>query len=91
MSVHAPHQAGVAVSNAGGTGLAEGGPEVRLPLQIGTTSVWSLGRAALVLVPAIALGIYAGKRLIGYISQDLFEYLVLAFAAIAALRMIGLF
>ena len=45
----------------------------------------------LVLVPAIALGIYAGKRLIGFISQDVFEYLVLTFAAIAALRMIGLF
>jgi len=33
----------------------EAGPEVRLPLQIGTTSLWSLGRTALVLVPAIAL------------------------------------
>jgi uncharacterized protein len=59
---------------------------VNLGLIYGSSLLFNLA-----LVPAIALGIYAGKRLIGYISQDLFEYLVLAFAAIAALRMIGLY
>ena len=45
----------------------------------------------LVLVPAIAFGIFAGRRLIGLVSQDLFELLLLIFAAVAALRMIGVF
>lgn len=45
----------------------------------------------LVLVPAIAVGIFAGRRLIGLVSQDLFEWLILVFAALAALRMIGIF
>jgi len=45
----------------------------------------------LVLVPAIAVGIFAGRRLISLVSQDLFEWLILAFAALAALRMIGVF
>lgn len=52
MTAHAPNNPSTSVS---GTATPEGGPEVRLPLQIGTTSVWSLGRAALFLVPAIAL------------------------------------
>ena len=45
----------------------------------------------LVLVPAIAFGIFAGRRLIGLVSQELFESLLLIFAALAALRMIGVF
>ncbi len=45
----------------------------------------------LALVPAIAFGIFAGRRLIGLVSQDLFEMLLLIFAALAALRMIGAF
>lgn len=45
----------------------------------------------LMLVPAVAAGIFAGRRLIGLVSQDLFEWLLLAFAALAALRMIGAF
>lgn len=45
----------------------------------------------LVLIPAIAVGIFAGRRLIGLVSQELFEWLLLAFAALAALRMIGAF
>lgn len=43
------------------------------------------------LVPAIALGVFAGRRLIGLISQSLFEIFLLIFAAIASLRLIGLF
>ena len=45
----------------------------------------------LVLVPAIACGIFAGRRLIGLVSQNLFASLLLVFAALAALRMIGVF
>jgi uncharacterized membrane protein YfcA len=45
----------------------------------------------LVLIPAIACGIFAGRRLIKLVSQDLFEALLLVFAAIAALRMIRVF
>jgi uncharacterized membrane protein YfcA len=42
----------------------------------------------LVLVPAIAGGIFTGRRLIHFVSQDLFEMLLLLFAVIASLRMI---
>ncbi|MDR3405864.1 MAG: hypothetical protein P4L99_25485, partial [Chthoniobacter sp.] len=45
----------------------------------------------LVLVPAIVVGTFAGRRLIHVVPQDLFEGLLLAFAGIAALRMIGIF
>lgn len=44
-----------------------------------------------VLVPAIALGIYAGLRLIRIVPQAAFETLLLIFATIASLRMIGAF
>jgi uncharacterized membrane protein YfcA len=40
------------------------------------------------LIPAVALGIWAGKRLVRIIPQGLFEQLLLLFAAIAALRLI---
>jgi len=43
------------------------------------------------LLPAVAVGIFAGRKLIGIVSQNLFEGLLLAFAAIAALHMIGVF
>jgi uncharacterized membrane protein YfcA len=42
----------------------------------------------LILIPFIALGIFAGRRLMPYVSQALFEALLLAFATIASLRMI---
>ena len=45
----------------------------------------------LVLVPAIVAGTFAGRWLIRYIKQDLFEALLLIFTAIAALRMIRVF
>src|ERR1700761_2060217 len=45
----------------------------------------------LVLVPAIVLGTFAGRRLVKLVPQDLFEGLLLVFAAIAALRMIRVF
>ena len=43
------------------------------------------------LVPAIALGIFAGQGLIRRIPQQLFEMLLLVFAALASLRLIGIF
>lgn len=44
-----------------------------------------------ILLPTIALGIFAGQRLIRVIPQAAFETLLLAFAALASLRMIGVF
>ena len=45
----------------------------------------------LVLVPAIVAGLFAGRWLVTRIPQRLFDGLLLAFAAIAALRLIGVF
>ena len=45
----------------------------------------------LVLVPAIVVGTFTGRWLIRYIKQDLFEALLLGFAALAALRMMRVF
>jgi uncharacterized membrane protein YfcA len=44
-----------------------------------------------ILIPAIALGLFAGRWLIRIVPQRLFDGLLLAFAAIAALRLVGLF
>jgi hypothetical protein len=44
-----------------------------------------------ILVPAIVVGTFAGRWLIRYIKQDLFEGLLLCFAALAALRMMRVF
>lgn len=45
----------------------------------------------LVLIPAIVLGTFAGRWLIRVVPQNLFEALLLLFAGVAALRMIGVF
>ena len=45
----------------------------------------------LVLTPAVALGALAGQRLVKIIPQRLFEILLLTFAVLASLRMIGVF
>jgi uncharacterized membrane protein YfcA len=42
----------------------------------------------LLLLPLIALGIFAGRKLMPFVSQSLFEALLLGFATIAAMRMI---
>ena len=42
-------------------------------------------------LPVIALGIFAGRRLIQIIPQSLFEALLLIFALLASLRLIGVF
>ena len=44
-----------------------------------------------VLVPAIVAGTFTGRWLIRRVPQDLFEALLLIFAGVAALRMIGIF
>jgi len=41
-----------------------------------------------VLVPAILAGLFAGRWLIGRVSQRVFEGLLLVFAALAALRLV---
>ena len=43
------------------------------------------------LVPAVAAGLFAGRWLVHRIPQRLFDTLLLLFAAVAALRLIGLF
>ena len=43
------------------------------------------------LLPAIAVGIFSGQRLMRVIPQRLFETLLLVFAALASLRLIGVF
>ena len=43
------------------------------------------------LVPAIAAGLFAGRWCVSRVTQRLFDALLLAFAAIAALRLLGLF
>jgi len=45
----------------------------------------------LILIPAIVLGTFAGRWLIRVVPQGLFEGLLLLFAALAALRMVGAF
>ena len=43
------------------------------------------------LAPAIAAGLFAGRWCVSRVSQRLFDALLLAFAAVAAMRLIGLF
>ena len=45
----------------------------------------------LVLIPCVAAGIFAGRALIHVIPQNLFEWILLIFAGVAAFRLIGLF
>lgn len=45
----------------------------------------------LVLIPAVAGGILLGRKLIAIVPQKLFERLLIGFAGVAALRLIGLF
>ena len=39
------------------------------------------------LVPAVALGVFGGRWLIRHVSQRLFEWMIVAFSAIAGLRL----
>lgn len=45
----------------------------------------------LVLAPAVVIGLLAGKKLVQYVPQKLFDMLLLTFAAVAGLRMVGAF
>ena len=43
------------------------------------------------LIPGVLVGLFTGRWLIQRVSQRLFDALLLTFAAMAALRLIGLF
>jgi uncharacterized membrane protein YfcA len=45
----------------------------------------------LILAPAVLIGVLTGRRLLERIPQRLFEHMLLAFAMLAALRLIGAF
>lgn len=45
----------------------------------------------LVLAPAVVIGLIAGKKLVEYVPQKLFDMLLLIFAGVAGLRMVGIF
>jgi len=45
----------------------------------------------LVLSPAIVAGVFAGRWIIHHIPQRIFDVFLLVFAAVAALRLIGVF
>ena len=45
----------------------------------------------LTLVPAVGLGIFLGRWLIAFVPQKLFEMLLLLFAGLAAMRLLGVF
>jgi uncharacterized membrane protein YfcA len=44
-----------------------------------------------VLAPAILIGLFLGRWLLHHVPQKLFDGMILAFAAVAALQRIGLF
>ncbi len=43
------------------------------------------------MIPPILIGVFAGRRLVQRLPQRAFEMLMLAFAAVASLRLIGAF
>lgn len=45
----------------------------------------------LILAPSVVIGLLSGKKLVQYISQKLFDTLLLTFAAVFGLRMLGFF
>jgi len=45
----------------------------------------------LILAPAVLVGVLAGRWLLERIPQRLFEHMLLVFAVLAALRLIGAF
>ena len=64
--------------------------KVPFSVQLGLIHPGTL-RLNAMLVPAIGAGLFAGRWCVTRIPQRLFDALLLAFAAIAALRLIGLF
>ena len=61
--------------------------KVPFSLQLGLITFPSI-TVDLLMIPAVAAGIFAGRSLVGHIPQKLFEALVLAFAIVASLRLI---
>lgn len=45
----------------------------------------------LVLAPAVVIGLVVGKKIVQYVPQKLFDLLLLTFAAVAGLKMLGAF
>ena len=64
--------------------------KVPLSAHLGLITASSLS-LNVVLIPIVAVGIFTGKSLIKIVPQSLFEWILLIFAAAAALRLIGLF
>ncbi|MEM1059865.1 MAG: sulfite exporter TauE/SafE family protein [Verrucomicrobiota bacterium] len=60
----------------------------KLPLGLGVGILgWNTVFLVLLLAPAVVLGVILGKALISFIPQQVFEWLVLAFAALTALHL----
>jgi len=61
----------------------------KMPLGFGVGVItWETLYIVLMLAPSVVLGVILGKMLIKVISQQVFEWLVLAFAAVTALHLI---
>ena len=62
---------------------------IKLPLNVGLDLVSrELLRTDAALVPVIACGVFGGKRLVEKVRQRLFEWLVVAFAVAAGVRLL---
>jgi uncharacterized membrane protein YfcA len=65
---------------------------LKVPFSVGLGLIhWNSLLLNASLVPAIAVGLFAGRWCVTRIPQRFFDGLLLAFAALAALRLIGLF
>lgn len=61
---------------------------LKLPLGAGMNLITSQTLLAnLMLAPAIALGVFGGKKLLGKIPQKVFEFTVISFAVIAGIKL----
>ena len=61
---------------------------LKLPLGAGMNLITTQTLLAnLILAPAIALGVFGGKKLLGKIPQKVFEFTVISFAVIAGIKL----
>ena len=63
---------------------------IKVPLNaqlatITTSSLWENAK----LLPAVAVGIFGGRRLIQYVPQRAFEWMIVGFSALAAIRLMA--
>jgi len=63
---------------------------IKVPLnaQLATITAGSLLENAK-LLPAVAIGIFGGRRLIQYVPQRAFEWMIVGFSALAAIRLMA--